>query len=480
MPEPVILIFDIGKTNKKYFLINEQYKIVYSGSEHFTEIVDEDGFPCDNIKLIAEWITSSINNILQLNTFRVKAINFSAHGAGIVNIDADGKIVTPLFNYLKPYPVSLTEKFCKKYGSLDKIALQTASPVLGNLNSGMQLYRLKYEQPETYSRITYALHLPQYLSFLVSRNLTSDITSIGCHTMLWDFKGNKYHNWVLNEQLDKKFPPIHDSDFTHPVNINNDTIPVGIGLHDSSSALIPYLINFSDPFTLISTGTWSISLNPFNQTPLTTKELKKDCLCYLSYKGKPVKASRLFAGYYHDKEVERIASYFNVRADFNKEIAFNQNFISENDISSLAQRVNANYNSNLEVIDLSKYNTSEEAYHKLMLQLVVNQVYSTQLVLKGSLVNKLFVEGGFSKNRIYMKLLSSLFPGTEVYVASIGEASAVGAALAIHNCWNNKSISSDLIELVLEKNNFVEIHKSFLTNFLSWILNPNSIFLISP
>jgi L-fuculokinase len=99
MAEPVILIFDIGKTNKKYFLINEQYKIVNSSSEHFSETVDEDGFPCDDIKLISEWIISSINNILQLKNFQVKAINFSAHGAGIVNVDADSKVVTPVYNY---------------------------------------------------------------------------------------------------------------------------------------------------------------------------------------------------------------------------------------------------------------------------------------------------------------------------------------------------------------------------------------------
>ena len=58
---------------------------------------------------------------------------------------------------------------------------------------------------------------------------------------------------------------------------------VGIGLHDSSAALIPYLMNFKEPFVLISTGTWCISLNPFNEAPLTKEELKSDCLSYMSY-----------------------------------------------------------------------------------------------------------------------------------------------------------------------------------------------------
>ncbi len=450
-PEPVILIFDIGKTNKKYFLINEQYKIVHSSSENFSETVDEDGFPCDDIILISEWITSSINNILQLKNFQVKAINFSAYGASFVNVDTNGKVVTPLYNYLKPYPEALNEKFYKQYGSKDDIALQTSSTTLGSLNSGMQLYRLKYEQPNTFSRIAFSLHLPQYLSYLISGNSSSDITSLGCHTRLWDFKQNAYHKWVLNEQLNLKFPPIYSCDFTRLINIQNKNIAVGIGLHDSSSALIPYLINFSEPFVLISTGTWSISLNPFNQTPLTIEELRQDCLCYLSYQGKPVKASRLFAGHHHDKEAERIVSYFNVNPAFYKEIVFNRNLISDNDVAILLPEVSTNYNLSFEQIDLSKYNSAEEAYHQLMLQIAVNQVYSTGLVLKGSPVNKIVVDGGFCKNKIFMKLLSSFFTYIEVYSASIGEAAAIGAALAIHNSWNKQAIPSNLIELVLEK-----------------------------
>ncbi len=86
---------------------------------------------------------------------------------------------------------------------------------------------------------------------------------------------------------------------------------VGTGLHDSSAALIPYLVNFSMPFVLISTGTWCISLNPFNKTPLTAEELSNDCLCYLQYTGEPVKASRLHAGLEHEQQVKRIAEHFN-------------------------------------------------------------------------------------------------------------------------------------------------------------------------
>ena len=45
---PVILIFDVGKTNKKALLFDEQYKLVFEESKQLTEIKDEDGFSHGN------------------------------------------------------------------------------------------------------------------------------------------------------------------------------------------------------------------------------------------------------------------------------------------------------------------------------------------------------------------------------------------------------------------------------------------------
>ncbi|MCP2937527.1 hypothetical protein NK983_33015, partial [Salmonella enterica subsp. enterica serovar Typhimurium] len=81
---------------------------------------------------------------------------------------------------------------------------------------------------------------------------------------LWDFEKNNYHSWVMQEGINKILAPITSSDSIAGY-INNE-IPVGVGLHDSSSALIPYLLDLGDPFVLLSTGTWCISLNPFNHS----------------------------------------------------------------------------------------------------------------------------------------------------------------------------------------------------------------------
>ena len=296
MQLPVIAVFDIGKTNKKLILFDEQLKIVFEHADQFAEIEDEDGFACDDLEKLNNFVFESLHEVLSKPEFEIKGLNFTAYGASFVYIDENGKALSPLYNYLKPYPEELLEQFYSNYGGKTEFAKETASPVLGSLNSGMQLYRIKQERPDLLGRIKYALHLPQYLSFLISGKSCSDITSIGCHTNLWDFRKKTYHYWLEKENLIGKLAPILPSNTVIRTNFEGHNFDVGIGLHDSSAALIPYLVNFKEPFLLISTGTWCISLNPFNASPLSNFELESDCLCYLHYEGKPVKASRLFAG----------------------------------------------------------------------------------------------------------------------------------------------------------------------------------------
>jgi sugar (pentulose or hexulose) kinase len=449
---PVIAIFDIGKTNKKFFLIDETYRIVLERSVPFDEIKDEDGDACDDVNLLTAWVIKTLKEILQIKKFDVKAVNFSAYGASLVYIDEQGKVIAPLYSYLKNYPEKLKNELYGKYGGAIQLSCETASPVLGSLNSGMQLYRIMVEKPGIYARMKYALHLPQYISFLITQNPVSDITSIGSHTQLWDYQKNDYHYWVRAEGIDKKLAPLFPSYKTDRIVFSGKAMGAGPGLHDSSAALIPYLTVFKEPFVLISTGTWCISLNPFNNTPLTNAELKKDCLCYMQYHGLPVKASRLFAGYEHEEEIKKLAKHFNKPLDFYKKIKYNSAIVT---VLKRSYRFDERYEKNDDELyrsrfhkrDLTAFNNYEEAYHCLLLDIMQQQFDSTQLVIAGSTVNRIFVDGGFSNNSIYMHLLALAFPDLEVYAASVAQATAMGAALAIHKEWNALPVPADMVKL---------------------------------
>jgi sugar (pentulose or hexulose) kinase len=418
----MVLIFDIGKTNKKAFIFDENYQILWQESVNLPETVDEDGDACEDIAVLSAWILATWEAVQ--SKYPIKAVNFSTYGASLVYLDAHEKPLTPLYNYLKPYPKSLKNQFYEAYGGEESFAVTTASPVLGSLNSGMQLYRFKKEQPKLFKQMKYGLHLPQYVSYLLSKRCYSDITSIGCHTNFWDFTKQDYHDWVEKEQFRSKLPAIRPA---KTVTRLENGIVVGIGLHDSSAALIPYLLQFKMPFVLLSTGTWNIALNPFNDNPLTYNELQQDCLCYLTYEGLPVKASRFFAGYEHELQTNRFATHFNVDSDYYKTVPYNPRTITE-------LRFNP-----LKINNLSNFYNYETAYHQLTLDIVNQQIIALNWILDSkSKIQRLFVDGGFAKNEIFMLLLAESFPEIEVLAAEIAQASALGAASVIHNAWNSK------------------------------------------
>ena len=447
----VIVIFDVGKTNKKIFLFDEQYHILSEESKMLEETKDEDGFACEDLQALTKWILENFRKISSHADFNLRALSFSAYGASLVHLDDTHQPLTPLYSYLKPYPENLKKLFYDTYGGESLIAKQTASPVLGSLNSGMQLYRLKYEQPKIFSGLKYSLHLPQYLNFVVSSRTVSDITSVGCHTQLWDFKKNKYHHWVYAEGLCTKLAPIYRGDKIVSIPNHTGNIAIGIGLHDSSAALIPYLKLFQEPFILLSTGTWCISLNPFNYSSLTDYELQNDCLCYLTYQGKPVKASRLFAGNEHEEQIKKLADHFNKDVNYYKTVVYDDSSLKKLQRMNIVNQLSSNtamvQRSAFGERSLSNFETYEEAYHQLMLDIMTQQVHSTKLVLSGTPVQKIFVDGGFGKNDVYMHLLAISFPHIKVYAANISQASALGAALALHDHLSKNNLPSNIIEL---------------------------------
>lgn len=442
---PVIAIFDIGKTNKKLFLFNENYELVFEKSARLSETTDEDGFPCENLETLRLSVFDSLREIFSLKKFKIQAVNFSAYGASLVYVNNNGDPLTPLYNYLRPFPKELSERFYNSYGGEEAFSLQTASPVLGSLNAGLQLYRLKYEKPEIIKNLRFALHFPQYLSFLLTGKFYSDMTSIGSHTALWDYNLRAYHGWIYKEELIRYLAPIENSNTTFPSGPDYEC-KVGIGLHDSSAALIPYLVNFSMPFILISTGTWSVSMNPFNKTPLTAEELENDCLCYIQYQGEPVKASRLHTGFEHERQVRRIAEYFNQDTGKYREIIFDPELIKSLK-SNISVTVKISDGFSFNGRNLSDFKSDIEAYHQLILDIIDLQFISTGLIIDDSEVKRIFVDGGFSNNSIFMNLLANAFPDQEVYAASMAQATALGAALVIHQEWNSKPVPADLIDL---------------------------------
>lgn len=87
---PVIAVFDIGKTNKKVFLWDTAFQIVFEKQQHFEEITDEDGFACEDLAALQQWIITTFTELCQMPEFELIGLNFSAYGASFVYVDCTG------------------------------------------------------------------------------------------------------------------------------------------------------------------------------------------------------------------------------------------------------------------------------------------------------------------------------------------------------------------------------------------------------
>jgi sugar (pentulose or hexulose) kinase len=424
--QDVYLIYDIGKTNKKILLFNNNGEVVAEYGEHFGESIDEDGFACDDIEQIGSWILGQYEQLKANGRYRIKAINFATYGASFVHIGKYGKVLTPLYNYLKPIPKSITDHFLHTYfdGNAENFVLNTASPLMGMLNSGLQLYWIKHTKPALWNTIAYSLHLPQYLYYLFTKNPTSDYTSIGCHTGLYNVVNQQYHPWVFAEGVDKKLAPIKKV-----VTALADGTLVGNGLHDSSAAIIPYIQQYKEPFILISTGTWCINMNPFNSEPLTVEELHKDCLTYLQANGKPVKASRIFLGKEHAMRCQQIAAHFNCADDFYKTVLLEH--IDESDfVPAFMEGSGPQPMTAKPVWDIAKYPAASIAYNCLMKGLVALLSESIALI-DDAMITTFYIDGGFAGNFIFQHYLRECFPHKAIKVVGFPQATALGTYLSL-------------------------------------------------
>ncbi|BDD04897.1 FGGY family carbohydrate kinase [Aureibacter tunicatorum] len=472
MSRSVIAIFDIGRTNKKFLLFDRSYEVVHQESQQFEEIVDEDGFISEDITAIVKWMKKTFNAHLKNRNRPIRALNFTAYGSTLVHVTRTGKPVSPIYNYWKPISQDVKDAFFSSLGDKDAFMKDTSSPDIGMLNAGLQLYWLKHFRPETYGKIHTSLFLPQYCSSIFTGRNFSELSSLGLHSMIWDYSKERSHDWIYNEKLNSKFPPIINVTSSEKVVIKNRTIKCGIGIQKSAGALIPYLMSSERTYLSLNTGCWSFAMNPFDKDPIDLKDLEQDCFMSLSFRGEPIRTSRVFIGREHDYQVNRICEHFGTTKADLLALEYDSSIVSKLVENQLDERKffpqNAPNTGPLEKRDwpetkLEHFENYKEAYFQLILDLAYMQKAAIKLVIDAKGMDKIFISGGFSENIIFTTILSSMLPEIQFFKNNIQCTAALGAALVLHNQWNQETEISNLLS-------FEEIEPDEEIDFDSYIL----------
>lgn len=406
-------IFDIGKTNKKFFLFDENLQIYAKEYINLPEIQDEEGFACEDVHALKKWVKDTFEKYASEPIY---GLNFSTYGASFVHLDAHGEPITPLYNYTKPLEKEVEQLFFSTYNKDGGIEGLTGSFKAGFLNSGLQLFWLKHKRERIFQRVKTSLHLPQYLAYLFGQAPISEFTSIGCHTMLWDFEKKDYHQWVYTEKLQEKLAPIVPTN-----HYQQNGITVGVGVHDSSAALFAYKMGLGGDFALISTGTWSVSLFPQGQW---SPEVE---LAYLLPDGSPVNASRVFLGKEYEDQLEKLVKLYNLDTHYFHGLTFQNRWLSLPKRTPkwihLHQQEEVNW----------AYLSPKEDYFQLVRALVLEQVKSLKKACGAKLPKNIYVDGGFGANAFFMKLLANALAPSAVFCSEASIGTALGALLLLPN-----------------------------------------------
>jgi L-fuculokinase len=438
MSKQCAAVIDIGKTNKKVMVYDQDYRILTSEERHIPER-EEGDLLLDDIEGIAAWMSEALATVMR--EFPIGVIAVSTHGAALVHIDENGERAFPGISYSQSVSDAFDSKFYSTYGSELELYCETAAPPLGGLlNSGRQFVWLKERDPEAFARIHRTLCFPQYLSRLLCGESALEISSIGTHSYLWNFADRQWSSLVkqagitpfFNMPFKQAWEPLGTLQRTGRFdNLPDGECRVAVGIHDSNAALLPYLLGNDKPFVIMSTGTWMVVMRPRTPFTLQDKNLRQGVLYYLDAFGEPVKATLAMSG----------AEFDHYRARFAKECPPDDGSLST------ADAINAVLASDVYILptlhpDTGQFPDSkgrivneskclqhpEFAMQALNLSMVIQSVEQLRILYPDDTTD-VVLEGGFTKNVEYLGMLAACCPERKFFKREDTQGTSLGTAV---------------------------------------------------
>jgi sugar (pentulose or hexulose) kinase len=446
--EDVIAVFDIGKSNKKFIVFSEDLKPILSQSTRIDEVT-LNNILCDDVDSIIPWMKSSLSEASK--NWRVKALSITAFGATIAHLKG-GVLRLPVVSYNQDIEAHIRRKFYDEFGSPLELYMTTGTPPYGQLlNAGIQVYWVKEKFPEVFSEVDEVLFLPQFLTYIITGFKASEVTSIGCHTYLYDVPKKGWSKVAEDLMVDERSPEVVNVwEALGEFKSHGSRILVTPGLHDSNACLLPYIARGGE-FVLASTGTWCVFMHPGEPFNPRGEDLYMDVLYYIDAYNRPVKSSRFKGGYEYDYYTGVIKESFLVDphsipfdVDLLNEILRRRgDFIAPGLVSGSGQF----QGSRAEIIGDAFHRSAREAYHLLNLYLAIESYVAIKLIGGGRSLD-IIVQGGFAKNNIYLNILSALFPKSRVLKAAFPEATGLGAALCAKCALENLKPNEIYVDLI--------------------------------
>ena len=293
-----VLVFDIGKTHVKVSVLDE-FGIEQYQNRTTNHVMQTAPYHSYDIDGIWEWLKREISNITP--DFSISAISLATHGAAAALIDSQtGSLLLPVMDYeFEAYPDDLPN-----YQTIRPPVKQSGSPELpAGLNLGRQLHWQSRLLSDKQKRNAILLMYPQYWAWKLSGQFAAEITSLGCHTDLWDFDKQKPTSLLASLGLRDALPPLQKA--WMPIGQVRPKLATELGLrkgchvypgvHDSNAGYVPILkLPKEERPTVISTGTWCVIMD--SQSDCRALDTAQDMLVNIDAEGTPLATARYMGG----------------------------------------------------------------------------------------------------------------------------------------------------------------------------------------
>lgn len=301
-------VIDIGKTNAKFAVVDRESMSEIAVRTMPNRVIDAAPYPHFDIEGIWAFLKDAIAELNR--THELSAISITTHGACAALVAETGGLALPVLDYESDAP----EAYRDAYDAARPDFSTGYTPRLPNgLNLGAQLCYQSRAFPEQFAKTRWILTYPQYWAYRLTGIAASELTSIGCHTDLWDFPRWTWSRLVASEGWQEKFPPIRKASdqlgmvksfLAEKLGLALD-VPVLCGIHDSNASLVPHIAGQNGTLSVVSTGTWVISASP--GASLDKLDSRRDCLANIDALGRPVPSARFMGGREYSLLAEGIA-----------------------------------------------------------------------------------------------------------------------------------------------------------------------------
>jgi len=292
-----VLVIDIGKTNLKFTLLGADGQVL-AEKRRANISVDAPPYLHFDIEGIWHWLLDSFAALPERE--RIASIITTTHGACIALVDDSG-LVLPVMDY----EYTGTSEVDTAYAMERDDFATTLSPAMaGGLNIGKQMFWLEWRCPAAFARAKYMLTYAQYWAWRLSGVAALEVTSLGCHSDLWNPSTRTFAPMVQRCNWQSLMPPIRKASDTLGTVLPDvasrtgllPTVRVLCGIHDNNASMVKHLYgSTSEPvINVVSTGTWVIVAG-FG-APLSVLDEAKDMQANVDAWGRPFACARFMGG----------------------------------------------------------------------------------------------------------------------------------------------------------------------------------------